>query len=418
MRLSNYGDSWRLQSGRFSKGLRTSLQLKPKPPEPRDRRMWHCRIGDTRVAEASHQAAVARQQEEHAALELEQVQRRLQDAAKEREVLEFLRAQQQTHVQGPTPPLGNPQLVVSQGPTEAMHTGYAQQGAPADPVLNVINQWSHQYPGEQQRGRRRRNGPNTDRQTASHSVGAPVQMYANQYSTPTVNQPLLLGSQSHIPLPHQMTYDGATSWQSFILPFKSMADACGWSKEEKLFRLCNSLRGDAAEYAFAQLSGDVVGSYDLLEVALDTRFAEKRTTASYLAQLEGRKLQPKEKPAEYAADIKRLVIKGYPTADLQTKETIGLWYFLKGLQDPAMAVAVSMKDPQTMEEARTAVDMYRSLQEDASKPPRVRAIPTRKEYREGQSVRHRKKAGRVWQRNHLHYHQSACQLEGVLWQQG
>ena len=47
---------------------------------------------DTRVAEASHQAAVARQREEHTALELEQVQRRLQDAAKEREVLEFLQA--------------------------------------------------------------------------------------------------------------------------------------------------------------------------------------------------------------------------------------------------------------------------------------------------------------------------------------
>ena len=152
-----------------------------------------------------------------------------------------------------------------------MHTAYTQQGAPADPVLNVINQWSHQYPGDQQRGRRRRNGPNTDRQPASHSVGAPAQMYANQYPSPTANQPLLRGSQSHIPLPRQMTYDGATSWQSFILPFKSMADACGWSKEEKLFRPCNSLRGDAAEYAFAQLSGDVVGSYELLEVALNTR---------------------------------------------------------------------------------------------------------------------------------------------------
>ena len=346
---------------------------------------------DTRVAEASHQAAIARQREEHAAQELEQVQRRLQDAAKEREVLEFLQAQQQTHVHGPIPPLGNPQLVVPQGPTEVMHTRYAQQGAPADPVLNVINQWSHQYSGDQQRGRRRRNGPNTDRQTASHSVGAPAQMHANQYSTPNANQPLLRGSQSHIPLPRQMTYDGATSWQSFILPFKSMADACGWSKEEKLFRLCNSLRGDAAEYAFAQLSGDVVGSYDLLEVALDTRFAEKRTTASYLAQLEGRKLQPKEKLAEYVADIKRLVIKGYPTADLQTRETIGLRYFLKGLQDPAMAVAVGMKDPQTMEEARTAVDMYRSLQEDASKPPRVRAIqPEKSTVRDNQYVTERR----------------------------
>ena len=173
-----------------------AAEAEDRQSQLRDRRMWHCRIGTLELQKASHQAAVARQREEHAALELEQVQRRLQHAAKEREVLEFLQPQQQTHVHGPIPPLGNPQLVVPQGLTEAMHTRYAQQGAPADPVLNVINQWNHQYPGEQQRGRRRRNGPNTDRQTASHSVCAPVQVYANQYSTPAANQPLLRGSQS------------------------------------------------------------------------------------------------------------------------------------------------------------------------------------------------------------------------------
>ena len=91
------------------------------------------------------------------------------------------------------------------------------------------------------------------------------------------------------------------------------------------------------------------------------------------------------------ADIKGLVIKGYPTADLQTRETIGLRYFLKGLQNPAMAVAVGMKDPRTMEEARTAVDMYRSLQEDTSKPPHVRAIqPEKRTVRDNQYVTERR----------------------------
>ena len=96
-----------------------------------------------------------------------------------------------------------------------------------------------------------------------------------------------------------MTYDGKTSWQSFIWPFKSLAAACRWSEDEKLFRLTNSLRDDAAEYAFAQLSSDVVNSFELLELALDARFAEKRTAASYLASLEAHKLQPKEMLSEY-----------------------------------------------------------------------------------------------------------------------
>ena len=90
------------------------------------------------------------------------------------------------------------------------------------------------------------------------------------------------------------------------------------------------------EYAFQQLTPDVVNSFELLELALDACFAEKHTIASYLAQLGSCKLQPKEKLSEYVVDIKRLVIKGYPTADLQTRDTIGLRHFLKGLPDPQM----------------------------------------------------------------------------------
>ena len=80
-----------------------------------------------------------------------------------------------------------------------------------------------------------------------------------------------------------MTYNGKTSWQSFMLPNKSLAAACRWSEKEKLFRLTNSLRDEASEYAFVQLSSDVVNSFKLLELALDARFAEKRPAASCLA---------------------------------------------------------------------------------------------------------------------------------------
>ena len=65
---------------------------------------------------------------------------------------------------------------------------------------------------------------------------------------------------------------------------------------------------------------------------------------SYLAQLEARKLQPRERVSEFLADIRRLVLKSYPTADDQTRETIGVRHFLKGLPDQNTAVAVGMKD--------------------------------------------------------------------------
>ncbi len=93
-----------------------------------------------------------------------------------------------------------------------------------------------------------------------------------------------------------------------------------------------------------------------------------------MASLEARKLQPKEKLSEYVADIKRLVIKGYPTADQQTRDTIGLRYFLKGLPDSQMAVAVGMNNPETLDEARTILDTYNSLRDETVKPPRVRSV--------------------------------------------
>ena len=43
---------------------------------------------------------------------------------------------------------------------------------------------------------------------------------------------------------------------------------------------------------------------------------------SYLTQLEGHKLQPREKVSEFLADIRKLVYKSYPTIDDRTRETM------------------------------------------------------------------------------------------------
>ena len=132
------------------------------------------------------------------------------------------------------------------------------------------------------------------------------------------------------------------------------------------------VHGDAVEYAFCQLTQDVVGSYESLVLALETRFQDRRPAASYLAQLESRRCQPSEKLTEYIADLRKLVIKGYPTADESTRETLVLHHFLKGLPDRQAAVSVGMTNPTTVEEARTALETYGSLRDEAPKPPKAR----------------------------------------------
>ena len=171
----------------------------------------------------------------------------------------------------------------------------------------------------------------------------------------------------NVPLPRQSQYDGKRSWESFIKPFRGLAAACKWTEEEKRFRLLNSLKEDAAEYAFMVLSQETLSSAELLEKALEERYGERRSPNSYLAQLESKKMGLKESLSEYTADIRRLVLKGYPTADMKTRETIGLRHFIKGLTDQQMTVAVGMKNPSTLEEARAAVETFLTLRDEVGK---------------------------------------------------
>ena len=100
---------------------------------------------------------------------------------------------------------------------------------------------------------------------------------------------------------------------------------------------------------------------------MESRFREKRTSASYLNELENRKFSSKDKLLEYAADIKGLVHNGYPTADEMTRDTINVRHFLRGLNDQTLAVAVGMKDPKIIDDAREMVETYSSLRDDVGR---------------------------------------------------
>ena len=176
-----------------------------------------------------------------------------------------------------------------------------------------------------------------------------------------------------VPLPQQVLYDGNGSYVAFMRQFCALADQCKWDNQERAFRLINCLRGEAAEFVFSQVGAEAQSSYVLLESALEARFMERRSAGSYLTELEGLKLNSRGKLVEYVANIKRLVRHGYPTADQRTVGTICLRHFIKGLGDPQMALAVGMKDPQTIDEAREILETYYSLQ-DETKPVKVRMV--------------------------------------------
>lgn len=180
-----------------------------------------------------------------------------------------------------------------------------------------------------------------------------------------------------VPMPRQLLFDGKSSWESFIHPFSEMVNVCNWDEHERLFRLKNSLRGEAAEYTFRQLASETLNNYDMLKSALELRFKEIRSVSSYVAELEVRRYnKDKEKLAEYVSDIKRLVLKGFPTADYETRETIHIRHFLKGLFDTQAAVFIGMKEPKTIDQARDLLETYQSLREEV-KGARVRSVESK-----------------------------------------
>lgn len=110
-------------------------------------------------------------------------------------------------------------------------------------VLGVIDQWN-QRPGPQNAAQRYGYGGHQHQQMPQFQAGSAGGSVG--YNPPTS----FIRRGNDIPLPRQMTYDGSTTWQSFVLPFQSMATSCRWGEQESLFRLCNCLRGDAAEFVF------------------------------------------------------------------------------------------------------------------------------------------------------------------------
>ena len=175
----------------------------------------------------------------------------------------------------------------------------------------------------------------------------------------------------NVPMPRQSPFDGSVSFEAFKNQFVGLASSSGWQEGEKRLRLLSALKGEAAEYIFRQPNFEEL-SFTQLLADLERRFGERKRTNSYLAQLDSRKLKQEESLAEFVADIRNLTNMGYPTGDEKTKEIIAIRHFIRGLGDPQLAMTVGMKEPESLEEARDIVEIFRSLQEENT-PPSLRA---------------------------------------------
>ena len=213
------------------------------------------------VAEALQTAEMAKRQGQDMLTELGQTREALYDMRKEREVLQYMQSLERSHHQHVSPR----QLA----PRFHNYVPQRQQGLDSGQtsVFEVVDQWnSRQQSGN--RGQEHHSPAHCRNGRSTHGQGGPSLRSETQPRWSECNVSSSSGSSSpggyNIPLPRQMTHDGKATWQSFILTFKQLAIACGWSEEEKLFCLSNSLKEEATEYAFQQLTPDVVKTFELL----------------------------------------------------------------------------------------------------------------------------------------------------------
>ena len=170
---------------------------------------------------------------------------------------------------------------------------------------------------------------------------------------PDRNRPRRHGSKFHrfasVKLP---TFDGKEDWSTWITRFEVIANRYQWSEEERLDQLLPKLEGTAAQFAFTQLTPDILNDYGELLHEMNCRFRVIETPRSFAAKFSRRSQKPNESVEDFAADLKKLYDKAHGYRDRRTRDEDLVRRFLDGLHDDQVRFKVEYhKDPRNIDEA-------------------------------------------------------------------
>ena len=179
-------------------------------------------------------------------------------------------------------------------------------------------------------------------------------------------QPFRLGLPNpigfNVPSNYQVStplFNGKGRWGTFIKQFQAIAQNAQWSQEEKFHYLLVSLKDEAAEYAF-DLESDILEDYDTLVHELDLRFHVTSTTDNYQQLFYSRKIRPNESLREYAADLKRLILRAFPRGvSPDVREDMTLKQFFDGLHDEDARYHIqALQHPRSIDHAVELLQQY------------------------------------------------------------
>ena len=141
-------------------------------------------------------------------------------------------------------------------------------------------------------------------------------------------------------------------WKIWINRFEDVAIIRRWSEQQKLTELLPKLHGVAGEFVYGQLSRSQRSSYNTLVQELEYRFRKVETARTYGSRFSNRSQNPGESIEDYAAELKALYDKAYPSREGKTRSEDLLRRFLDGLLDERVQMQVEyVKEPVDIDQA-------------------------------------------------------------------
>jgi hypothetical protein len=150
------------------------------------------------------------------------------------------------------------------------------------------------------------------------------------------------------------TFDGkptsAVDWRSYFVQFEHMAERYDWGNQERLDRLVESLRDNAAKY-FGKLPWDVRTDYHRLVRKMRSRFGKQDPPTTVRHQIQQLRQKEDESLEELAERAQHLALDAFPGADDETTDLLAADAFLKACTNKTAASLAMQHRPDTVDDA-------------------------------------------------------------------
>ena len=150
------------------------------------------------------------------------------------------------------------------------------------------------------------------------------------------------------PIRKLATYDGTTSWDSFIFQFDRMANSFRWPEEERINRLMECLREEALEHFTFIPDGS---SYNTIKLKMRQLFQVELTPTT--ARINARELCQQENESEeaFSKRVIKMVRIGYRDEGEATWKGMAIDTFIQGCSNSEAKKVVLNADPKGLPEA-------------------------------------------------------------------